>query len=145
MKIHFYTTNSENNRLEKTLENELILEGSFKNDVDVIHPVITIKNKSIPQYNYCYIPSINRYYFVDKIEITQNIFTVYLSIDVLMSYKEAIKNLTVIVSKSQSNPYYNGYVESYDVRTEHENKYFENNFNEDGEIILVALYGADRE
>lgn len=145
MKIHFYQTNSENNRLEKVLENELTIEGSFKTEVDVLNPILSVKNKNVPQYNYCYIPNINRYYFVDKVEITQtNIFTVYLSIDVLMTYKDAIKDLTVVVSSSQSNPYYNGYVEGYDVRTDYETKNFENNFNEDGEIILVALYGADR-
>lgn len=128
------------------LENELVLDGTFKAEVDVINPIITVTKNTIAQYNYCYIPDINRYYFVDKVEITgTNIYTVFLSIDVLMTYKEAIKKLTVVVSSSQSNPYYNGYVDSYDVRTDYENKYFENNFNENGEIILVALYGADRE
>lgn len=146
MKVHFYKTNSEFNRLEKVLEDELIIMGNFKGDVDVLKPILTVKNPTVPQYNYCYIPSINRYYFVDKIEIKEgNLFTVSLSIDVLMTYKEAIKDLTVIVSSSQSNPYYNGYVESYDVRTDYETKFFENNFNENGNIILIALYGADRE
>lgn len=146
MKIHFYQTNSENNRLEKVLENELVITGNFKGDVDVLKPMLTVKNATVPQYNYCYIPSINRYYFVDKIEITQgNLFTVSLSIDVLMTYKDAIRELNVVVSSSQSNPYYNGYVDSYDVRTDYETKQFENNFNENGEIVLIALYGADRE
>lgn len=140
MDIIFYQTTSENNRLEKVLENELTITGNFKDNVDVLHPVLTVKNKEIPKYNYCYIPSINRYYFVEHVEITQtNVLTVFLDIDVLMSYKEAIKGLTAVVSSSQSNPYYSDYVQSYDVRTDYETKKFENNFNEDGNIILIGL------
>ena len=40
MEIKFYTTKSEFNRLEKTLENEITLEGNFKNEVDIMAPII---------------------------------------------------------------------------------------------------------
>lgn len=146
MELHFYQTNSENNRIEKALENQLIIDGNFKGDVDILKPIITVSNAAIPQYNYCHIPSLNRYYFINKVDLLQGgLFAVNLAIDVLMSYKEAIKNLQVVVSStSQANPFYSGYVSGYDVRTDYETKHFENNFEENGEIVLVALYGAER-
>lgn len=144
MIIEFYRTANENNRLEKTLTDKYIIDGTLKSDFDIINPVIVLKDSVIARYNYCYIPDLNRYYFIDKIDIVKNTLNVMLSIDVLMSYKEQIKELNVIVSASESNPYYNNYINGYDVRTDKEILNFENNFNEQGELILIALYGADR-
>lgn len=144
MQIEFYNTSSEVNRIGKTLENKTTLSGSFKGEVDLRNPVMTV-NTNLLNFNYCYIPDLNRYYFIDKIEITRsNLFTINLHIDVLETYKEAIKKLNVIVSQSKNNPYYNGFVKGVDVRTDYETKMFANNFDEDGQIILLALYGAER-
>ena len=106
-------------------------------------PIICVKNTSIAGANYVHIPDLGRYYFIDKIEITRTqLLTIFLSLDVLMSYKEQIKKLEVIVRSSKSNPYYSGFISGYDVRTDKENYFFpENNFNTEGAIILVGLYG----
>lgn len=145
MNILFYNTSSENNRIGKTLENETTLTGSFKTEIDVQDPVLEV-NTNLMNFNYCYIPDLNRYYFINKIEITRtNFFTVYLHIDVLETYKDEIKALKVVVSNSSGgNPYYDGYISGVDVRTEYETKQFENNFDENGQLILVALYGGER-
>lgn len=145
MDIIFYNTSSENNRIGKTLENEKTLTGSFKTEIDVQDPILQV-NTNLMNFNYCYIPDLNRYYFINKIEITQtNLFTIYLHIDVLETYKEEIKALRVVVSNSSGgNPYYDGYISGVDVRTEYETKQFENNFDENGQIVLIALYGAER-
>lgn len=144
MEIRFYNTSSENNRIGKTLLNEKILQGTFKNAIDLSNPVIVV-NTDLLNFNYCYIPELNRYYFINKIEITRtNLYTVSLHIDVLETYKEDIKKLQCIVSNSTGNPYFNGYVNGVDVRTDYTTKFFENNFEENGEIILVALYGQER-
>ncbi len=141
MVIEFYKTESENNRLEKILTDKLAVEGTLKSDIDIINPVLLFKDNVLANYNYCYIPALNRYYFLDKFEIIQNTIHVYLSIDVLMSYKEKIKELSVVVSASESSPYYNNFQVGYDVRLNNTVLEFENNFNENGEIILIALYG----
>ena len=145
MEIRFYNTASENNRMGKTLEDEKILSGNFKGEVDLQNPTLTVQTDLL-NYNYCYMPDFGRYYFIQKIEITRmGLYTVFLKIDVLETYKEAIKKLKVIVSNSAgANPYYDGYINGVDVRTEYETKMFENNFEENGEIVLVALYGKER-
>lgn len=144
MNIYFYSTKSENNRLEKVLENETLLSGTMKNAIDLINPVLQVCT-NLMQFNYCYIPSLSRYYFIEKVEITRtHLYTLYLKIDVLQTYKEQIKNLKVVLSASKSNPYYKNYIDGVDVRTEYTTHQFENNFEENGEVILVALYGAER-
>ena len=144
MNIYFYKTSSESNRLEKVLENTTILTGSLKSDFDLINPVTQVTT-NILDFNYCYIPFLKRYYFIDKIEIARtNLYTLYLKLDVLQTYKEQIKELKVVLSGSQGNPYYRNYIDGVDVRTDYETLMFENNFEENGEIILVALYGAER-
>lgn len=145
MDILFYNTSSESNRIGKTLVNETTLTGSFKTEIDIQNPIIQV-NTNLLNFNYCYIPDLNRYYFINKIEITRtNLFTIFLHIDVLETYKDEIKGLNVIVnSSSGGNPYYDGYISGVDVRTEYETKQFENNFDENGQIVLVALYGAER-
>lgn len=145
MQIRFYNTASENNRIGKTLEDETTLTGSFKGEVDLQNPVLTVTTDLL-NFNYCYMPDFGRYYFIDKIEITRvGLYTIFLKIDVLETYKNAIKQLKVVVSNSAgANPYYNGYINGVDVRTEYETKMFQNNFNENGEIVLVGLYGSAR-
>lgn len=144
MNIYFYSTKSESNRLEKVLENETLLSGTMKNGIDLMNPVLQVTTNLL-QFNYCYIPSLSRYYFIDKVEITRtHLYTLYLKLDVLQTYKEQIKELKVVLSGSQSNPYYKNYIDGVDVRTEYTTYQFENNFEENGEIILVALYGAER-
>lgn len=145
MQIKFFRTSSENNRIGKTLENETVLDGKFKTEIDVQNPVIQV-NADLMNFNYCYIPDLNRYYFISKIEITRtNFYTIYMHIDVLETYKDEILQLNVVVSNSANgNPYYNGYISGVDVRTEYQTKQFENNFDENGQIVLVALYGAER-
>lgn len=141
MKIIFYNTTSEKNRIEKVLTDEKIIEGNFKNSVSVLYPVITLNTENF-NYNYCYIQQLNRYYFIDAIEITRtNLYTINLKIDVLQSYKNDIKNLSVVISQSNKNPYYNGYIKGVDSRTNIIRKNFENNFNESGTNILLALNG----
>lgn len=146
MVIEFFKTESESNRLEKVLTDKLSISGTFKSEVNVIRPILSMKsNEQLPHYNYAYIPDINRYYFIESIEITQtDIYTITLSLDVLMTYKEQIKNLKVIVKQSTANPYYNGFISSHDVRTDLERLEFEDKFNHLGTNVLIAINGKDR-
>lgn len=146
MIIEFYKTESEQNRLKKVLTDKLTIEGKFKTEVNILNPIISFSNSSpLTEYNYLFIPELNRYYYVDRVEISQTqIYTIYLSIDVLMTYKEQIKNLKVILKQSTANPYFNEFTDSHDVRTESERKDFKNEFNELGANILIAINGADR-
>ena len=106
MKIKLYKVYDRENKLNKTLNDELVLTGSLKTKVSVYNPVIMLKsdNFNFSEYNYCYIEDFNRYYFIEDIDINAlTLFEMRLREDVLMSFNSDIKNMTVQINES-SNP-----------------------------------------
>lgn len=106
MRIKLYKVYDRENKLNKTLNNELVLTGSLKTEVSVCSPVIMLKsnNFNFSDYNYCYIEDFDRYYFIEDIEIDAlTLFEIRLREDVLMSFNSDIKNMTVQINES-SNP-----------------------------------------
>lgn len=87
MEIQFYNNLSGVNILNKKLQ--LIgqpIEFTLKQDTNIITPIL-ILNGYIGG-NYCYIKDFNRYYYVDDYNLLSNgNFELYLSVDVLASYK----------------------------------------------------------
>lgn len=148
MEIKLYKNLSENNVIGKTLTQIKSVEANLKNDVSVINPTfILYYTDNILQSNYCFIPKFNRYYFIDEIvPITGDRCIVKCRVDVLESFKDDIKSLTVILDKSQSIYKSNKYlddgsfvVENKDFNTIHN---FPNGFNEEGTFILICAGGG---
>ena len=140
MIIKFYTTQSESNCLIKELTETAEIEGVFRDDVNPVEPTLTISTADVSHSNYCHIPALGRFYFVEGFEIEQTgVIRVNLKLDVLMTYQEQIRGLDVIVSASEGNPYYSGRETDHDVRPAVESIEFENNFNESGSIVLVTI------
>ena len=108
MNITFYVTSSAENVLTKTLANEYTLTGTLRDAANIINPVIMVATDPTP-YNYCYIPQLNRYYYVDEITVyRKNVWVVTLKCDVLMSFKDEIKKLRVVTSRLASGSAYYG-------------------------------------
>ena len=148
MEIKLYKNLSENNVIGKTLTQIKSVEANLKNDVSVINPTfILYYTDNILQSNYCFIPKFNRYYFIDEIvPITGDRCIVKCRVDVLESFKDDIKSLTVILDKTQSIYKSNKYlddgsfiVENKDFNTIHN---FPNGFNEEGTFILICAGGG---
>lgn len=91
MNIIFYNYNGYSNKLNKTLTGGDTLSGDFNINYDTSDTVIKLRISNDFNYNYCYIPSLERYYFVTVKEIYRNgIVLLSLHIDVLQTYKEKI-------------------------------------------------------
>lgn len=89
MLVKIYNNKSNNNVVNKTLELIQDINFKFKDDSDITNPILILK--SYVSGNYCFIPDLNRYYYIDRIELmTGGFFKLYLEIDVLMSYKDDI-------------------------------------------------------
>lgn len=88
----FYTIKDSKNTINKTLENGEDYNILLKESSSIDNLIIDIHtNNQITNFNYCYIPIFNRYYFVNDIEIfPTNIYRLHLHIDVLETYKEDI-------------------------------------------------------
>lgn len=103
MDISLYYNASEKNTIGKALQAELHLSGTLRAECSVTSPVIRIQNSSFLNYNYAYIPDFNRYYFITGImAVSDNIFDISLSVDVLESFKTDIKKLEAILSDTQT-------------------------------------------
>ena len=148
MEITLYTNESEKNKLDKTITNSVLLEGNLRDESSIINPIILISSnkEDIPyMYNYAYIPAFGRYYFITDIEsVRTGIWRVSMHVDVLMSYKEQIKNLNVIINNSEetgANNYLSGEQWITNVKNTTNIVNFPNGLNDNGEFILITAGG----
>lgn len=110
MQIILYNNSAEKNRVDKTsyLSNALTLNGNLRSgdSGDILNPTIYLEmnNNSLPSYNYAYIPTFNRYYFISNIRPARNNYwEVNMKVDVLMSFKTEIKNQTALVVRQEND------------------------------------------
>lgn len=100
-----FIQNSENDHLSKTLTGAKIFDGNFKNPVNVKTIEIDVDNygRFNKFYNYIFIPILNRFYYVRTATHTTKDFTrLYLSEDVLMSWRSLIKSQDALVTRQQN-------------------------------------------
>lgn len=91
MKITFYNNKSNHNIVNKNLEEVNTLDFSFKNNSNLLNPELLIKNYI--EGNYCYIHELDKYYFIDSIELVQGtLYNIHCSVDVLKTYALDIIN-----------------------------------------------------
>lgn len=142
MNIVLYDTKSDNNVINKILENPLQFDIQFKEECSIYKPVIYLASKIPITSNYCYIESFKRYYFVNTIEIKpNNIYKLELEVDVLESFKTDILNSKCsIVKQKEFNPYYDSNYES-EVRKECKLYYSDKEIQYKDEIIMVTIGG----
>ena len=112
MIISLYNTNDSNIVVNKALTNKKDYAIKLKNNTSVISPTIILKTETLIASNYAYIPNFDRYYYIENIEVFPNdIYSITLKCDVLMSFKDDIKNSSAYVNQqTTTNKYYdNGY------------------------------------
>lgn len=136
--IALYKFSGDKKQLIKLDSLELVelISGTFKEDVNILKPVISIQptetstvNKIIKEVNYVEIADFGRYYFVDDI-IAKNgtIIELHLSVDVLYTYQSHIKlisdgiiarnaeaqNSNLFLDDSEIHIYNNPNIQTYD-------------------------------
>ena len=111
MQAKFYLNKSDKRYLNKTLElkyNNIpihILEPS-----SVVRPRLRVSSGLIGQgVNYIYVAELERYYYIKDWIMENGHITLECEVDVLMSFKDAIKKQNVIVSRQEKkfNTYQN--------------------------------------
>ena len=107
MIIDIRYTSSEYNRISKQILTLTRLEGTLKNQSDIINPAILIEGniEDVAGANYMTIYSFKRHYFITSIEsINSNLYIIRGHVDVLTTYAGAIKSNTAII-KRQANSF----------------------------------------
>lgn len=100
--IYLYSLNSANNVLNKDITLVEVLNGKFNHLVGLKNLNIDIINYH-NNYNYAYIPSLNRYYYVDSVEFVSGDYTrLHLREDVLMSWQTLIKNQSAFITRQEN-------------------------------------------
>ena len=146
MRVILYNTTSDNRVLSKNIALIKEIDAELKDANDVISPTLKIQRfEGWEKVNYIYIKSFNRYYYVNTIkQLLGNTILLDCSVDVLMSNKDAIRNLTCIVDKQEnsSTAYSDKYLDDgsfiTECRTFNSILNFPAGFNNDGEFILIT-------
>ena len=144
MLIKTYNYNGEPNRVNKTLQENEEYTGVLNSTVNVLEPIIRFRTRSVVTFNYVYIESLNRYYFVSEIRQDGDVCTVYLRTDVLMTYKDKILDSTGTLTKGETvNGYASNRANAYDLRPKLKKLDFPNTglFSDNDNIIMVTIKG----
>ena len=150
--IKLQQTKSPRNMLDKDLDDLATLEGILRDGSSIIDPVIVIANQSgldhtvLRKCNYMHIAGWSRYYFInDIISVRNGIWEIHAHVDVLTSFKTAIRSNTAVIKRSQKN--YNLYLDDGSL-TVYANPFIEvKEFNGSGfgstrELVLAVAGGA---
>lgn len=141
--VKFYWNKSENNRLNKNIQQLYSYDGILKEDVSIINPSILIEQhiQNLGGANYMYIESLGRYYYItDMVSVSYTLTEVHAHVDVLMSFKDYISSNGGIVKRSQTdwNLYLNdGSFKVYQYRT-YSTYQFPNAFPADNDLVLAV-------
>lgn len=102
--INLYKNRAEANRVDKTdyLTGVGTINGALREESSITKPVITFESLDIPVFNYVFIPTFNRYYFVNDItSIRYKLWQISLSIDPLMTYRNAIMSCVGFIDRNE--------------------------------------------
>lgn len=141
--IIFYNSTNAPNTINKTLTGGKSVVG-LANNVSLISPNIVVRDAEYTAYNYAYIPTYKRYYFVTGVVNDGNgKVALSLKCDVLQSFADAIKRARgIVVSSDTGNGYLSTHNGIYDTRPIFTRTEFSNSvFNETGSLIMVTLKG----
>ena len=140
--LKLYKNSSENNDVSKTLTDEHKVTGYSRAVVDMLNPVIELAGIEVNSYNYCYVQELNRYYYIENINISPNgVYRLSMRIDVLMTYRDDIMASHGLITKNRD---YNPYTGDVDAESRYtlENHEFENGFDfTNGDFVLVTMRG----
>lgn len=143
MDVQFYYNYSDARVINKRLEAGELFAGAARDEANVMSPIITFDTDQVLKYNYAYIPQFQRYYnLVDKTVYRQGLFTVAFAVDVLMSFRNHILQLTAIVDKQAMPENGDEYIDDSSLVTDNvmfTTVYnFPNGFNDTPELILIT-------
>lgn len=105
MQLNLFQNNSDVNVVWKQITPKANLTGTLREDCSIIDPIIRVEGISgsdLPYINYCEIVEFGRYYYIKDIVLVGNLYELRCHIDVLMTYKDQIKNIPAVIARHES-------------------------------------------
>jgi len=144
IKIKTFVYDGKPNEVNKNLQVNEEYTGIINATFNVLTPVVRFRTRTPVTFNYVYIESLNRYYFVSEKQQDGDICTVRLRVDVLFTYKDIILNSSATLVKGDNvNKFVSNRNNVYDVRPKTKKINFPNTglLNETGTVVMVTLKG----
>lgn len=136
--LELYKVTNQPNELTKTLNNAVVVNGSFRSEIDSMDVIVEIESNTY-EFNYVHIPSLNKYYFLQNlVHVNAKIIRMQLHCDVLMTYKsDILASYGLVIQGGTINPYYSS-IES-ETRQAIRRFAFPYKFNNNGNYVLVTI------
>lgn len=145
MVIVLGTIADEANKLNKTINNVLNINGTLREEISVINPSVLIEAENLSGFNYMYIYDFGRYYFItDIVSVKNGLWRVTGKVDVLMSFKDGIETCPIILANTEItllDKYMSGKMWKTQVRSKTDIINFSSGLNSTGEYILITSGG----
>lgn len=114
-----YVNTSPVEKIGKNLSEGLDFTVTLKDGTSILRPVLLVVSTAqapITVYNYMYIAEFSRYYFIDDVKsVHNNMWEVSAHVDVLETYKTAIKNNNAVIKRQQNQ--FNLYLDDAEFKT----------------------------
>lgn len=101
--LTLYQNTSNERTVDKNITFIKEVTGVLREETSITNPSILIETTGnyILECNYVYIKNLQRYYYIRSIDfVRKNLWRINLHIDVLMSYKDKIKDMRCLISRS---------------------------------------------
>lgn len=141
MEIILYNIDESENVINKSLVNGKNVDIKLKTKIDIISPeIIVLKENS--EYNYIHIPELGRYYFINRKEpLNFKLVRLYLTCDVLETYKNDILKSNARFRRNIKNGDYQN------ISLDYSNETVSTIFNSDGdemsgETMVISVIGG---
>lgn len=114
--ITLYRVADENSKVNKSLGSGISFSGFLVEDTDILNPSLVLESTyNLADYNYAYINTTGRYYYMRPVMLPDSRYRLNMNVDVLMSYKDAIKQCRAIISKTEDSRYINDDIDNGDL------------------------------
>ena len=103
--VRLYTLKKRDNSTKQPTGNGTEFSCVLKHGSGILHPTISLdigKTTSPTDYNYAYIPTFKRYYFIEEWYFENALWTASLKVDVLATYKTEIGSANLYVMRCAS-------------------------------------------
>lgn len=99
--IYFYNFSKKENSTA-TPSGGTTFRGTVKTPSSIQAPVVELSLDSFPAFNYCYIPSFSRFYYVTGTTYSRGLWEISLRCDVLASFKAEIGGTPMYIERSSA-------------------------------------------
>ena len=104
--LKLYNISNDPKDIPKTIpedESATVISGSYRDEPDVIRPVIRVNGAFPGNVNYAYLSDTGRYYFIKEMtQVTKDITDLQLECDVLQSHYKKFRTAPIIAARSYS-------------------------------------------